>query len=128
MAVDAVQDAFVGGEVERDEREDRRERRGIELGIDAELVVRRAAGPSLKPCSCWKSAGLTYTSCDSSIDLISLSALSSSSVESAVNGDVDADVENLFLRLLELVAQTFEVLIGGVEHRVAHEAFFFAAS
>ena len=44
-----------------------------------------------------------------------------------VYGDVDADVEYLFLGLLKGVAQALEVLIGRVEGRVADEAALFAA-
>ena len=40
VAVDAVENAAVGREVERNERENRRERRGIELGVYVELVGR----------------------------------------------------------------------------------------
>ena len=38
MAVDAVQNAFIGGEIERNERENRGKRRRIELGMHAEFV------------------------------------------------------------------------------------------
>src|SRR3989344_3801277 len=41
------------------------------------------------------------------------------------NGNVKADVKNFLGRLLEGVAQIFQVLISGVQFRVAHHTLFF---
>jgi hypothetical protein len=41
-------------------------------------------------------------------------------------GDVDAHVEKVFLGLHQLVAELFQVLIGGIQCRVAYETLFFA--
>ena len=56
------------------------EESGLELSLEVTPSSSRPMGSAdLNPCSCWKSAGLTYSSRLSSMDFISLSALSSSS-------------------------------------------------
>src|SRR3989338_5294724 len=44
----------------------------------------------------------------------------------AVDGEVEPDLEDALLRLLQRIAQLFQVGISGVEHRVAHHPLLLA--
>ena len=46
----------------------------------------------------------------------------------AVHRDVYADVEDALLRLLERIAQLFEIAVRGIEHRIAHQTLFFTSA
>src|SRR6185437_2218466 len=44
----------------------------------------------------------------------------------SINGYVEAYIEEFLLSLLKVVAQTFEVLVGHIEHGVADKSFGFS--
>jgi hypothetical protein len=67
-----------------------------------------------------------YTSFESRMPRTSPSTLSSSSRE-RIEREIEAHIEELLLRLLQVIAQRFEVLVCRIEQRIAHQALRFRA-
>src|SRR3989338_10142466 len=98
MAVHPIQDALGGCEVERDERKDARERRGVELAMHKELVVseRRGAPKSLlllEECRFQDDQLAFKEGFDLVLHFIDLL------LGRAVDRKIDPHIEELFLRL-----------------------------
>ena len=125
MPVDAVEDTAFGGEVERNEREERGERRSVELTPHSKLVV-RGRQYTLEPLLLLEERRLDVDELRFEDRLHLRLELVELVLGAPVEGDVETDVEEPLLGLLELVAQALEILVGGVELRVADEPLFLA--
>src|SRR3989338_7938544 len=114
MPVDAVENAAVAREVEGYEREERREGRGVQFRIDEELVAAQGeAGPEslllLEEGRLRVDKFGVEDAADIPFGLIYLL------LRITIEREVEADIKELLLRLLQVVAQALQVLIRGIE-------------
>ena len=125
MTIDAVENAAVRREVERNEREYRREWCGIELGMHLKLVGRDGqdrAEPLLLLEERGTDIDKTRLEDRAHLGLHLVDVLARCSVD----GEIETDFEYALLRLLKRVAQLLEVGIRCVEHRVSHHPLLLA--
>ena len=127
MAVDTVENAAIRREVERNERKYRGKRRRIELRVHIELVGRQRQHRAetlflLEECRAYVDEAGFKDGAYFTLRLVDLFA------RIAIDGEIEAHVEDAFLCLLKRVAQLLEVGVRGVEHRVAHDPLLFAGS
>ncbi len=124
MPVDAVENAFVGSQVKRSEREERRERRRIQFGMHFQKVI--AEGQSAFVA--------LFLLEERRLDVNELGLKDGLDfgfyfikfrVALAVNSNIETDIKKFLLRLLELVAKILQVLISDIKHWVAHQSLFF---
>ena len=127
VAVDAVEDAFVGREVGRDEGERGRERLRIQIVGDIQSVIPERPGRRktlIHPH--YRRLGIDELSLENGFYRLTLFV--QILVVLPIDGHIEAEAEKFFRALLQVVAQAFDVFQRGFQYGIAHlPAFRFDA-